>query len=93
MNGTFCGPCTNSALANSPGLVADHQINWITVLEREVPFTCPACGPVYFAAKIVEKSPLAPPMLRDIAAGVCLGLLAFTAGHMVGELVDWLAEA
>jgi len=63
------------------------------MLEREVPFSCPACGPVYFAAKIVEKSPAVPPAVRELASGVCLGLLAITAGRLIGEIVDSLVEA
>ena len=93
MNGTFCGHCTQQMVVREPGALGKYHIDWTTILERHVPFTCPACGPVYFVANIVKMSPSVPAPIRELATGVCYGLLIFTAGRVVGEFIGWLGEA
>lgn len=90
MNGMFCGPCTQQMLVNAPSALTNHRIDWLGLLERQVPYTCLACGPVYYAAKIVEESPDTPPFVRGLAAVVCFGLLAITADRLVGEFIGYL---
>lgn len=87
MNNLCCGPCVQKRLIKNPNAYVGMNIEWVTLLERAVPALCPACGPIYFGAKIVANSNGISDGVRNVAALICTGLLIFAGAKFVDELI------
>jgi hypothetical protein len=61
---------------------------WLKYLEAGVPSLCPLCGPVYSIAKQVATSPRFSPDMMNIAALICVGLLAGVLGKVIQEAIS-----
>lgn len=93
MNYIYCDQCLSKTATADSQLVGNADINWMAVLESQVPTVCPACGPIFAIAKIIERDDSIALIVRNIAAGACLGLLALAAAQVIEETFSLLRSA
>jgi len=83
-----CGTCARRTLALNPAGLGSGSVQWINLLETQVPMVCPLCGPVYSIAKVIAQTDGTSADVKNAAGIVCLVLLVFAAGHLVDKLVS-----
>jgi len=92
MSNIICGHCAKKQLSANPNVFGNVSVQWVSILERQIPYMCYWCGPVYLTAKLIANSPGVSLQVKGIADLVVGGFVVGSGIYGLNELIKWLSK-